>query len=128
MAVAGAPSGFELRRIWTDERARSALFQILVVLGLALLIAFFVGNTMANLQARGMDPGFGFFGDTAFFDINQKLIDYSSRSTFGRALVVGLLNTLLVSALGIITATVIGFLAGVLPRSRWRAARVSLDG
>ena len=111
MAVSGVPAGFELRRMWTDERARSALFQVLVVLGLALLVAFFVSNTMANLQARGLEPGFGFFGDTAFFDINQKLIDYSSQSTFGRALVVGLLNTLLVSALGIISATVIGFTA-----------------
>lgn len=125
MAVAGAPVGFELRRIWSDERARSALFQILVVLGLALLVAFFVANTIANLQARGLDPGFGFFSDQAFFDINQKLIDYSSQSTFGRALVVGLLNTLLVSALGIIAATVIGFVAGILRLSNnWLVGRL----
>ena len=125
MAVAGAPVGFELRRIWSDERARSALFQILVVLGLALLVAFFVANTIANLQARGLDPGFGFFSDQAFFDINQKLIDYSSQSTFGRALVVGLLNTLLVSALGIIAATVIGFVAGILRLSNnWLIGRL----
>jgi general L-amino acid transport system permease protein len=125
MAVSGVPAGFELRRMWTDERARSALFQVLVVLGLALLVAFFVSNTMANLQARGLEPGFGFFGDTAFFDINQKLIDYSSQSTFGRALVVGLLNTLLVSALGIISATVIGFTAGVLRLSNnWLVGRL----
>ena len=125
MAVTGAPAGFELRRIWSDERARSALFQILVVLGLALLVAFFVANTIANLQARGLEPGFGFFGDQAFFDINQKLIDYSSQSTFGRALVVGLLNTLLVSAFGIIAATVIGFLAGILRLSNnWLVGRL----
>jgi len=125
VAVAGAPAGFELRRIWSDERARSALFQILVVLGLALLVAFFVANTIANLQARGLDPGFGFFSDQAFFDINQKLIDYSSQSTFGRALVVGLLNTLLVSALGIIAATVIGFVAGILRLSNnWLIGRL----
>ncbi len=125
MAVAGAPVGFELRRIWSDERARSALFQILVVLGLALLVAFFVANTIANLQARGLDPGFGFFSEQAFFDINQKLIDYSSQSTFGRALVVGLLNTLLVSALGIIAATVIGFVAGILRLSNnWLVGRL----
>ncbi len=125
MADAGAPAGFELRRIWSDERSRSALFQILVVLGLALLVAFFVANTMANLQARGLEPGFGFFADQAFFDINQKLIDYSSQSTFGRALIVGLLNTLLVSALGIIAATVIGFTAGILRLSNnWLVVRM----
>ena len=114
MTSAPDSSGFEVRRIWSDERARAALFQILVVLGLALFIAFIVSNTIANLQTRGLKPGFGFLTDTAFFDINQNLIEYSSTSTFGRALIVGLLNTLLVSALGIIAATVIGFTAGVL--------------
>ncbi len=118
-------SGFKISRAWSDERARSALFQILVVLGLALLVAFVVANTMANLQARGLQPGFGFLDDPAFFEINQKLIDYSSTSTFGRAMVVGLLNTILVASLGIVTATVIGFLAGVLRLSNnWLVVRL----
>ncbi len=125
MANSRQESGFQIRRIWSDERARSALFQILVVLGLALLVAFFVANTMANLQARGMEPGFGFLQDPAFFEINQNLIEYASTSTFGRALVVGLLNTLLVSAAGIISATVIGFLAGVFRLSNnWLVGRL----
>ena len=125
MTSAPDSSGFEVRRIWSDERARAALFQILVVLGLALFIAFIVSNTIANLQTRGLKPGFGFLTDTAFFDINQNLIEYSSTSTFGRALIVGLLNTLLVSALGIIAATVIGFTAGVLRLSHnWLISRL----
>jgi len=125
MAAPRRESGLQIGRLWSDERARSALFQILVVLGLALLVAFIVANTMANLQARGLEPGFGFLDDTAFFEINQKLIDYSSTSTFGRAMVVGLLNTILVAALGIVTATVIGFLAGVLRLSNnWLVVRL----
>ncbi|NQV81279.1 MAG: amino acid ABC transporter permease [Alphaproteobacteria bacterium] len=125
MATPRQDSGFQIRRIWSDERARSALFQILVVLGLALLVAFVVANTMANLQSRGMEPGFGFLQDPAFFEINQNLIEYASTSTFGRALVVGLLNTLLVSAAGIISATVIGFLAGVFRLSNnWLVSRL----
>jgi len=60
-----------------------------------------------------------------FFDINQRLIDYTSQSTFGRALVVGLLNTVLVSALGIITATILGFIGGVLRLSdNWIVSRL----
>ncbi|MCH8188503.1 MAG: amino acid ABC transporter permease [Proteobacteria bacterium] len=125
MASVPDSAGFDMRRIWSDERARAALFQILVVLGLALFIAFIVSNTIANLQSRGMEPGFGFLTDQAFFDINQKLIEYSSTSTFGRALIVGLLNTLLVSALGIIAATVIGFSAGILRLSHnWLLSRL----
>jgi len=125
MTTASGASGFQLSRAWSDERARSAIFQLLVVLGLALLVAFIVANTIANLQARGLQPGFGFLGDPAFFDINQNLIEYSSQSTFGRALLVGLLNTILVSALGIVAATVIGFVAGVLRLSNnWLVSRM----
>jgi general L-amino acid transport system permease protein len=125
MSSATDASGFQVHRIWSDERARSALFQLLVVVGLALFVAFIASNTIANLQARGLEPGFGFLSDPAFFDINQKLIDYTSQSTFGRALIVGLLNTLLVSALGIIAATVFGFVAGVLRLSNnWLVSRM----
>ncbi len=124
IAVSDAP-GIKIRRVWSDERVRGVVFQILVILGLAVLAAFIIANTIANLQARGLEPGFGFLGDPAFFDINQRLIAYSSTSTFGRALVVGLLNTILVSALGIVTATAIGFLAGILRLSNnWLVSRV----
>lgn len=125
MSASSEGTGFQMRNVWSDERARSVLFQLLVVLGLALFVAFIVANTIANLQSRGLEPGFDFLGDPAFFDINQKLIDYDSTSTFGRAMIVGLLNTLLVSALGIITATVIGFAAGVLRLSNnWLVSRM----
>lgn len=94
--------------------ARGAALQLLMVLGAALLIAFIVSNTIANLQQRGLAFGYGFLFDTAAFDINQRLIPYSSTSTYGRAFLVGGLNTVLVAALGIVAATAIGFLAGVL--------------
>lgn len=116
--------GIEVRRLWTNERSRGYIFQILVVLGLALFIAFIVSNTVANLQRAGLASGYGFLADPAFFDINQRLIEFSSQSTAGRALVVGLLNTILVSAMGIITATLIGFSAGVMRLSKnWILSR-----
>ena len=112
-AVTG-DGGIEFRRLWTDERARGVIFQLLLVLGLALLIAFIASNTIANLQRAGLASGYGFLFDTASFDISQRLIDYSSTSTYGRAFIVGGLNTILVAAMGIVATTIIGFFAGVM--------------
>ena len=124
-ALTTETKGLEVRRLWTDERYRGILFQFLVVLGLALFIAFIVSNTITNLQKAGLASGYGFLYDPAFFDINQRLIEYTSQSTFGRALIVGLLNTILVSALGIIAATLIGFSAGVMRLSNnWILSRL----
>lgn len=123
--LTGNSGEFDVRRLWTDERSRGIIFQLVVVLGLALFIAFIVSNTVANLQKAGLTSGYGFLSDPAFFDINQRLIEFSSQSTAGRALIVGLLNTILVSALGIITATLIGFSAGVLRLSHnWLLSRL----
>ncbi len=113
-ASARRPGSPGWQRLWSDERTRGLIYQLLVILGVALFVAFIVSNTIANLQRAGLASGFGFLFDQAFFDINQRLIDYTSTSTFGRALVVGLLNTVLVSAMGIVAATAIGFVAGVL--------------
>ena len=88
------------------------------MLGVALAIAFIVSNTIRNLQQAGLAAGYGFIFDTSAFDINQRLIPYDSTSTYGRALIVGGLNTILVAALGIVAATFIGFLAGILRLSR----------
>ena len=123
--AAARTAGPGLQRLWTGERSRGLIFQILVVLGLALFIAFIVSNTIANLQRAGLASGFGFLTDQAFFDINQKLIDYTSTSTFGRALIVGILNTILVAAMGVVAATFIGFFAGIIRLSpNWLISRL----
>ena len=123
--MVASEQSFEVRRIWSDERVRRVVFQVLAVAGLAFFILFIIVNTRNNLETRGLRGGFGFLTDTAFFDINQKLVPYTSTSTFGRALIVGLLNTVLVSVLGIIAATVIGFTAGVLRLSNnWIVSRM----
>ncbi len=114
-----------LTNLWFNKRGRGYLLQLLVLLGVTTLLAIIASNTIANLQKAGLTSGFGFLGDQAFFDINQRLIEYTSQSSFGRALVVGLLNTVLVSSLGIITATIIGFFAGVLRLSdNWLVSRL----
>ncbi len=115
---------FALRYFWFERRGRGLLFQLLVLFGVASFFGFVTANTIANLEKAGLTAGFSFLNNQAFFDINQRLISFSSQSSFGRALVVGLLNTLLVSSLGIATATLLGFLAGICRLSNnWLLSR-----
>jgi general L-amino acid transport system permease protein len=105
---------FRLTSLWTDERSRGLIFQFALVLALFIFIAFIVSNTIQNLKTAGMASGYDFIFDTASFDINQRLIEYSSTSTYGRAIIVGGLNTIVVAIFGIFASTIIGFIAGIL--------------
>ena len=82
----------------------------LALVGLAVLAW---RNAVANMAARGVPMGFGFWNETAGFDINLALIDYSALSTYGRAFWVGLLNTALVAVISIALATPLGFFVGL---------------
>lgn len=98
---------------WNNAQHRSLFFQVVLV---AMLVGFFwfIGsNTLANLEKRGISTGFGFLSLKAGFGILQSLIPFDESYTFGRTFLVGLLNTLLVSGLGIFFATFIGFTVGV---------------
>ena len=92
---------------------RGIVFQIVVFLGLFALVVWFVSNTRDNLARAGRNISFNFLNERAGFDIGQALIPYSSDSTYLEALKVGLLNTLLVAFVGVITATLVGFIIGV---------------
>ena len=84
-------------------------------------------NAYVNMQARGIPMGFGFWDQTAGFDISQTLIPYSSLSTYGRAFWVGLTNTALVAAISIALATPLGFAIGVARLSpNWILAKIAL--
>jgi len=112
--------------LWRDPTFRALLVQGILLLALGAFIAMVVSNTLANLEARGITTGFGFLQDRAGFSIPQTLIEYSGDSTYARTFVVGLLNTLLVSALGIVTATLIGFAVGIARLSpNWLLARLA---
>ena len=108
-----------------DTRYRSLTIQCVALTGFMILAGWLVNNTLINLETLGKPVDIGFFQDPASYDINQRLLDYTSRDTHLRASFLGLLNTLLVAALGCITATVIGVLVGVLRLSRnWLVARI----
>ncbi|MFG1429449.1 amino acid ABC transporter permease [Xanthobacter sp. V2C-8] len=98
---------------WTDPKLRSSVIQIALGLVLVWLAWSFYANAESNLSRLGIASGFGFLDDRAGFAISQALIPYNENMTYGRAFLVGLLNTLLVAFLGIILATVIGFLVGI---------------
>jgi general L-amino acid transport system permease protein len=108
------------------KAARIALQAALVVAVAGVLYGAFV-NATDHLGHANIASGFGFWNNTAGFDISQTLIAYSpSVSTFGRAFWVGLLNTLLVAAVGIVLATILGFAIGIARLSRnWLIARLA---
>jgi len=85
-----------------------------------------VANARANLQAQRITAGFGFLANTAGFDVSQNLIPYSGSDTYTRVFLVGLLNTLLVSVIGIFFATLIGFIVALGRLSpNWLFARIA---
>ena len=100
--------------------------QILFVAALVWIGYEIVANARANLQAQRITSGFGFLNQTAGFDVSQTLIPYSGSDTYTRVFLVGLLNTLLVSIIGIFFATVIGFLVALGRLSpNWLLSRIS---
>jgi general L-amino acid transport system permease protein len=109
-----------------DPKARGWVLQMLVVLILVWLAWSVVDNTIRNLEAQGIASGFDFLRHTAGFDISQSLIPYTNTMSYGRAFLVGLLNTLLVAVLGIVLATIIGFIVGIARlSSNWLIATLA---
>jgi general L-amino acid transport system permease protein len=101
-------------------------FQILFVAVLAWIAYEIVANARANLESQRIATGFGFLGNNAGFDVSMTLIPYSGSDPYSRVFLVGLLNTLLVSVLGIIFATVIGFMVALGRLSpNWLLSRIS---
>ena len=113
--------------LWRRPVFRSTVFQVLLILVIVYLANALFSNTLHNLEQRGISTGFGFLSMEAGFGILQSLVDYDETYTFGRTFLVGLLNTLLVSGLGILFATIIGFLMGVARLSHnWLIAKLAM--
>ncbi|MEL7214980.1 MAG: ABC transporter permease subunit [Pseudomonadota bacterium] len=105
---------FQLSQLIYDTRYRSLTIQFIAIIAVVLFFGWLISNAITNLAAQGQDIDFAFFGSPAGYDISMSLIDYNSQSTHLRAAFVGLFNTLLVSILAIISATIVGTIAGVL--------------
>ena len=98
---------------WNDPRIRAIVVQAVVLIAVIAFGIYIIDNTATNLAKQKIASGFGFLSNTAGFDISVHLVGYTPESTYGRAFVVGLLNTLLVAAIGVVIATVLGFVIGV---------------
>jgi general L-amino acid transport system permease protein len=124
--AADAPKdGFRLSMLIYDTRFRAITIQVIVLILFLLFVGWLVDNTIQNLAAKDKDINFSFLFSRAGYDIDQQLIPYTNDSTHGRALFIGLLNTLVVAFFGCIFATIIGVFAGVLRLSKnWLVARI----
>ncbi len=116
-----------LQLSWSDPRFRNIVWQVVILGTLAAIVWYLVHNTQQNLMARHIATGFGFLGLTASMPIGEHLISYeSSVSTWGRALVIGVLNTFKVAVVGVVLATLWGTLVGVARLSKnWLIAKLA---
>lgn len=116
---------FRLGMLFYDTRYRSLTIQVIFFMLFMAGAAWLVNNVIENLRILGKDFDFGFLTVRAGYDINQRLVEYSNDSTHARAMLIGLLNTLLLAFIACITATIVGILAGVLRLSKnWVVARL----
>ena len=122
-----APSGVWLSELWRYRETRAVIIQLVVVTGAFALVAFFVRNIVVNLDALGKDFSFGFLFAPAAYDITfSPFLDYTSRDTHLKAALVGLLNTGLVAAASIVTATLFGVVLALARLSgNWLADRMA---
>jgi general L-amino acid transport system permease protein len=112
---------------WNNPQVRAILFQTIALVATVAFGFYIFENTQDNLRRLGIASGFGFLSSPSGFDIVQSLIPYSATSSYGRVFWVALLNTLLVSALGIVLATLLGFIIGIARLSRnWLISRLAL--
>ncbi len=112
---------------YNDPKVRSIAYQVVLCAVVGFLVYGAASNAIYNLERAHIASGFGFWSHTAGFDISQTLIQFdSATSTYGRAFWVGLLNTLLVAGLGVVFASILGFIVGIARLSKnWLVAKTA---
>ncbi|UWS29592.1 amino acid ABC transporter permease [Erwinia pyrifoliae] len=111
---------------FSHPAVRAWLFQIVAVVAVLIVAGYLIHNTTNNLASRGITSGFSFLERNAGFGIVQHLIDYSEGDSYARVFLVGLTNTLLVSALCIVFASLLGFFVGLARLSdNWLLRKLS---
>ncbi|MDE1249719.1 amino acid ABC transporter permease [Vibrio aestuarianus] len=124
-AKSEAPSA-KSANLFYNPTFRSVVFQVIAVSALIFFFYTIVSNALSNLDARGIATGFDFLDQEAGFGIGLTLVEYDETFSYGRTFVVGLLNTALVSLLGVILATILGFFIGIARlSSNWLVSRLA---
>jgi general L-amino acid transport system permease protein len=125
--MATGKSILKFNSIWRDERVLKVAAQIISSLLVFGFLYWLIGNFIAVTQQRGMPLTYGFLKEAAGFPIKESFIPYDSTMSFGRAVLVGLINTLVVSVLGILFATILGFIIGLMRlSSNWLISHIAL--
>lgn len=122
------PLNYSYRRRWSwnDPATRALIYQVLILSVVGMGVWYLVSNTLHNLAARNISTGFAFLHEEAGFAIGEHPIEYSPADTYGRAILVGLLNTLRVSVIGVIAATLLGTMLGIARLSKnWLVSRLA---
>ncbi len=109
---------------WNDEKTRAIIYQVVTAAFVAFIGYYLISNVQTNMEKQSIASGFGFIEKEAAFEIGESLIDYSAADTYGRALLVGVLNTLKVSLVGMILTTILGTIIGVCTlSSNWLVSK-----
>jgi general L-amino acid transport system permease protein len=112
--------------MWSSERVRNLVYQFALIAVIAAVAGYAIHNLVHNLESRAITIGFSYLGHEAGFDVSERLVEYDATHTYGRAFVVGLLNTLFVSAVGIVAASILGLAIGIARLSpNWLLARLA---
>ncbi|HKL01795.1 MAG TPA: amino acid ABC transporter permease [Desulfotignum sp.] len=121
------PAPEEKVPFWLDPGKRAIGYQVLTFLMVGLLAWYLVGNTVTNLENQSIATGFGFLQSEAAFEIGESVIPYSAADSYGKALLVGALNTLKVSFIGIVLCLFIGLVVGVARLStNWLVRKMAM--
>jgi general L-amino acid transport system permease protein len=112
--------------LWRDERVLKWVAQVVSAIAIIVLLGFAISNVLEAARLRGLDLGFGFLDDTAGFALSESVIAYEPAMSFGRAFIVGLLNTLKVSLIGMVLATTLGLFAALARlSSNWLVSKIA---
>ncbi len=112
--------------LWRDPEKRAVIFQVVALLAVAFVSYYLFSNTQANLERQSIATGFGFLETEAGFEIGESMVEYSAADSYADALLVGALNTLKVSFVGIVFTTILGTIIGIARlSSNWLVAKLS---
>ncbi len=112
--------------LWLNPKFRNIIYQIAAIALFGLLAGYLISNTLDNLERQQIATGFGFLQKESSFEIGESVIPYSSANTYGRALVVGALNTLKVSFVGIVMTMILGTFLGLARLSKnWLVSKIA---
>lgn len=110
---------------WNDQKTRAILYQIVTAAFVAFLGYYLISNVQSNMAKQSIASGFGFIEKEAAFEIGESLIEYSAADTYGKALLVGVLNTLKISLVGMVLTTILGTIVGVFTLStNWLLSKI----